>query len=378
VVLASPNNEWSTLRYLLLAAAAAAYLCLLARGRLRDATLMATSLLLGLAALETFSVIRRPPPLDYHQAGYSVTKPILGWGPEHPGVFKHLKRDGATHAAIYDVDYTVDSHLLRAVESASTGPAVAFFGDSMTFGTGLRDSQTLPQQFADLFDRKIGVFNFGFPGYGPQQFLRALETRMFDPLLRGRTRLFVFETAAWHAERSSCRAGFMLRAPRYVMENEKPVFQGACYQDWTTLPMQLFANTSLYHSYVEPAVGPPTRSDIDLYVAILARAGQLARQMYGAPTVILFVGDDPAYLHRAGVTDEQIMAAMRDAGLDVIDALLDPAGFPGKVLAIPGDGHPTEVANAARAAMLKAYFDRKGLADAPGTMTRASPSSKAP
>lgn len=359
--LAYRDSEWNTLHCLLLAAATAVYTCFVARGRLRDIALMATTLLLALAGLEMVSTLRRAPPLDDHDPGYSVTRPILGWGPEHPGVFRHVKRDVHTRAPIYDVHYTVDDHLLRAAASAKTGLAVAFFGDSMTFGTGLEDAQTLPQAFADLFNPKIGVLNFGFPGYGPQQFLRALETRMFDPLLRGRVRLFVYETAAWHAERSSCKAGFMLRAPRYALENGRPVFEGACYQHWATLPMQLFANTSLYHSFVEPALAPPTRADIDLYVAILARAGALARQMYGAPTVILFLGEDPLYLRRSGMTDDDIVRAMRNAGLDVIDASLDPADFPGQILAIPGDGHPTGAANAARAAMLKTYLDGKGL-----------------
>jgi hypothetical protein len=64
------------------------------------------------------------------------------------------------------------------------------------------------------------------------------------------------------------------------------------------------------------------------------------------------------------------VAAMRKAGLVVIDASLDPADFPGKALAIPGDGHPTGVANAARAALVKAYIDsNKVLEGQPPALT---------
>jgi len=43
--------------------------------------------------------------------------------------------------------------------------------------------------------------------------------------------------------------------------------------------------------------------------------------------------------------------------LTVIDATLDGAAFPGQVLYIPGDGHPTGVANRARAELLQNRLD---------------------
>ena len=94
-------------------------------------------------------------------------------------------------------------HRNRQVISAPMGPTVAFFGDSMTFGQGVPDADTLPQAFADATGYRWRVLNLAFPGYGPQQFLRALETDIFRDLLT-EPRLFVFLTAPWHAERSSC------------------------------------------------------------------------------------------------------------------------------------------------------------------------------
>jgi hypothetical protein len=348
----APYDNWSGFKYFILSFALAGYGAVILRGRTRDISVVAATILLGLAGIEAYSLITEARPIDIRSRGYSAPRPILGWGPEYPGVFHQTKLEAKTRHTIYDVDYTIDEHLNRKVVSAETGPTVAFFGESMTFGTGVRDAETLPQVFADLYDRKIRALNFGFPGYGPQQFLRALETDMFDTLLRPGARLFVFETAAYHVERSSCLASWMLRAPRYEMVDGRATYRGSCYGRWTTMLKQLFANTSLYRVFFNPALAGVTRDDVDLYISILARAGELAREKYGAPTLVLYLRTTDAYLGHCGCNEVEVMQRMRDAGLIVIDATLDAA------FTIPGDGHPTPAANAVRAAMMKAYIEQ--------------------
>jgi hypothetical protein len=104
--------------------------------------------------------------------------------------------------------------------------------------------------------------------------------------------------------------------------------------------------------FFKPAFGGATAADMDLYAAILIRAGQLAREKYGVPTLILYLPYD-SYVRSAGTTDQQIMQRLRDAGLLVVDANLDSKDFPGQVLGFPGDGHPTGVANRARALLVR-------------------------
>jgi hypothetical protein len=347
----APPSDWTGVSFAGLAFIAACAIAGLLRAWLRDAFVVVASLCLGLVAIEAYLAVTHAGTLEVRTPGYSVSRPILGWGPEHAGVFHLHKMAPGSRATVFDVDYTIDANLLRRTEASASGPLVAFFGDSLTFGTGLPDKATLPQQFADLYDRKIGVLNAGFPGYGPQQFLRAQEMGLFDPLLRGRVKLFVYETAVWHAERSSCIAGFMLRAPRYVLEKGVPTYEGACYQNWAHLPVELATN-------VMPGLAKITPADVDLYVAILGRAAALSRDKYGAPTLIVYLPADPGYLRRIGLTDADIMDKMRKAGLQVIDAGLDPAAYPDTPLAIPGDGHPTAKANALRAAMIKDFVTR--------------------
>jgi hypothetical protein len=108
----------------------------------------------------------------------------------------------------------------------------------------------------------------------------------------------------------------------------------------------------MYSVFFEPVFGGARPVDIDLFVGILVRAGRLAREKYGVPTLILYLPDE-AYARRAGVTDAQIMGRLRERALVVIDARLDPRDFPGQELQIPGDGHQTGVANRARALVVR-------------------------
>ena len=348
----APYTNWSGFLYFALGFALVVHLAVLARGWARNALTTVASLLFFLAGAEAVATFSESRPIDIRPRGYSASRPELGWGPEYPGSFRQVKRTAGTGAEIFDGTYTIDAHRNRAVTSSETGPTVAFFGDSMTFGTGLNDAETLPQQFADQTDRKYHVVNLAFPGYGPQQMLRALETGLHDPVLKN-PYLFVYQTAAWHAERAACVAAFVLRAPRYALVNGEPAYQGTCFGNFLPAIGQLIANTSLFRVFIARTLRGTTRQDVELDIAMMIRAGRLAREKYGVPLAILYLPVGRGYLDNTGLTGADIMARMRAGGLLVIDAALKREDFPGQPLTIPGDGHPTGTANRLRAAMLR-------------------------
>ncbi len=77
------------------------------------------------------------PDQAINTRGFSVSRPILGWGPSAPGTY-HAARTGVDGRLIYNVDYTIDNQLLRRTQSGPGDPTVAFFGDSFTFGVRIR------------------------------------------------------------------------------------------------------------------------------------------------------------------------------------------------------------------------------------------------
>lgn len=323
------------------------YFVAVLRGRWRDAALLCATLTLGFGLIEVVSLHLGGFATTYKDRGSWARVGELGWRPARPGPI-HEKKIAANGDVVYDVVNTIDDKLTRKVESAADGPTVAFFGDSITFGAGLNDNETLPQAFADLTDRRFRVLNLAVTAYGPQQFLRALEIGEHDALLSKDPRLFIMLTAPWHAGRTSCKERNQWYAPRYVFEDGKPAYRGSCSEAASGLfgaARALLRSTEMFHYFFESREPPIEEADVDLYVAIFARAGELARQKYGADTLIMYLPDNVAserYRLGPAYGNDKIMEKLRAAGLHVAEVQpIDPADYPGQPLFIPGDGHPT-------------------------------------
>jgi len=122
------------------------YFIAIFRGRWRDIALLCATLTFGFGIIEVVSLHLGGFATTYKDRGSWARVGELGWRPARPGPI-HEKKIAANGDVVYDVVNTIDENLTRKVESAPGGPTVAFFGDSMTFGAGLNDNETLPQAF---------------------------------------------------------------------------------------------------------------------------------------------------------------------------------------------------------------------------------------
>jgi hypothetical protein len=68
---------------------------------------------------------------------------------------------------------------------------VVFFGDSITFGTGSNDDESLPSQVAALLPSKH-VYNFAMGGWGPHEALRLAELGEPQRLVREQSGTIVY------------------------------------------------------------------------------------------------------------------------------------------------------------------------------------------
>jgi hypothetical protein len=359
-VFAAPAlGAWGLVAQWLLVAVFLGWLGMRLGGAWRNASVSLVSIVLVLAVVEAAAIAtsRTEPAHSITTPGLNVTDPALGWTLGAPGRYRERRVSGRDGRTIFDAAYTVDAARNRAVAAAPAGPLVAFAGDSITFGTGVNDAETMPQAFADATGRRLRVINLGVAGHGPQQALRALETGAWDARLAGLA-VFIYTTAPWHAERTSCRAGHMARAPRYEPAGEGMRLAGTCGDAWWKPLFARIERTATWQTILRPALGGPSRAEVDFYIATLSRIGELVRAKFAAPTVIQMIAAEGNYLERAGVTEAEIMARLRAGGVSAIDASLDPAEFPGQVLRIPGDGHPTGLAHRLRAERLAAELAR--------------------
>lgn len=330
----------------------------LMRGKSRDLLLVLASLAFGVSLIEATAIMLEPKTSIVMTRGWSVRRPIVGWGPEHPGKFHAQRWDPKTGAEIYNAEYTIDSNLLRQTRSCESGPTIVFFGCSFTFGDGVADSETMPQVFADSLDGKQRVLNLGFTGYGPQQFLREMETGLFDPVI-GQSKLFIFLTAAWQAERTACKSYWTPHAPLYALENGRVAFKGACNEGPSLWLREWLENTAAYRVAIEPYRHKLTHNDIELYIKILLAAVNLAKEKYGVSTLVPYLRVDDAYLQGTGFSDASIIKRLQEGGAIVVDASLKKEESAGVAISIVGDGHPTPFANRARAILLKDYIEQR-------------------
>jgi hypothetical protein len=333
----------------------------LLRGKWCDCLIVFTSLAFGICLIEAAATIWEPKQSYFLSPDpLYESRPVTGWGPGHAGQFHAEKKDPKTGATIFSANYTIDSNLLRQTLSCESGPTIVFFGCSFTFGEGLNDADTLPQAFADSIDRKVRVLNLGVGGYGPQQFLSELQSGIFDSVIGPQPRLFVFLTSAGHAERSACKPYWVRRGPRYGIENGQPILKGACYEGRGLWLREWLQDSAAYRWLIEPYRRRLSHDDVELYLQITRAAINLAKAKYGVPVIVLYLGNEGenTLLQGTGFATDAMLRRLRDAGAIVLDASLSKESDAGMALSIPGDGHPTALANRLRATILKNYLER--------------------
>jgi hypothetical protein len=274
----------------------------------------------------------------------------LGYAPRPNSILGSEKRDGST--LIYRARYSIDAlgHRLTKSTTDPGAATVVFVGCSVTFGDGLEDSGTLPQQFSAVRGYRERVVNAGYSGYGTHQVLRLLQTGRPKPWLGSGKRYFVYSAIPDHLRRFS---GFSwdFWGPRYELRDGRPAYVGPLYSalgGW----LRKLARKSAMFAVLESAYWRSTSaSAIPLFVAMLEEARRLARERYDANFIVL-LWDLPTTINRGMVdTVEEMVRQMNSAGIDYIP-VSRILGQNRPDFEIPGDGHPSRLANAKIAAYL--------------------------
>ena len=140
-------------------------------------------------------------------------------------------RSEAEGRVVYDVTFTTGPDHFRVVPVAAEDADGCFllFGDSFTFGVGVRDHETFAAQIVTLSGGKVAAHNFGVPGWGPHQFLAGLQSRRFQNAVRCKPTDAVFlmiPSHIWRAAGATNR--WDTNGPRYRLGSDgRPVRDGA-------------------------------------------------------------------------------------------------------------------------------------------------------
>ncbi len=267
--------------------------------------------------------------------------------------FKRIAPDGRV---IYDTIYTIGDDGYRVTPDVpESGDRIVFYGDSFTFGEGLKDDETMPYYVARFTGRPIK--NYGFHGYGVQQALAIMQS---DRNTSGTVNFLL--TAPWHAQRSACKVVFSAGSPKYEVTAEgKVVDTGRCRMVTGLGPLgKIISMSNLYKRYLSTRPMEVTDADYDRYLALIGEMARISRER-GQKFIIGFVRADEDLFEGTHYSNEKILDKLRGLGVEIVDLTLTPRNedLERKYYIDELDKHPSAQANRARAGILKDVFERK-------------------
>jgi hypothetical protein len=181
-----------------------------------------------------FKDVRSGRPVQYYHTGH----PELGYVNQPNIIVSATKRSIKDGSIVYDVTYSIDERGLRKTLPENNN-GVLFFGDSITFGEGVNDEDTLPQ----LFSAASGscALNFAVSGYGPHHMLREMESGRPETLGVNNPRAIVYIVMPEYViSRAAGLAPWDQRGPRYETINGEVKYLGRF--DETRFTLQCLKN----------------------------------------------------------------------------------------------------------------------------------------
>jgi len=317
----------------------------------RTGALIAAALAVSLALLDAVAGILSPAPMGQGLVKTTDPKwwpppdPVLGFRPRPNSEVVATATFGAE--LIYRHTYHFDGSAARVTPAGPAGAdTYLFLGDSFIFGQGLVDDQSLAAQFAKVNDYKVRAINLGVPGYGPNHLVRAFEAGLLDRYADQSVKAVVSWIIPAQLARVSGDGSWLGSSPRYVVENGVPRHTGT-FDDyrWSHPLAGLKYLLGEQFLFVD-AIGMRQRQEeqADLFVALIARLQQLAREKFDAPLIVVFSWPDEASKDSYGSSSDflvTVLNRLRKLGIPLlsVDNLTHKINV--SLLLIPHDGHPT-------------------------------------
>jgi len=261
-----------------------------------------------------------PRRLDRREAGHQVYSEWYGW--ENRRGFK-----GPLHDVLTTVDSSGRRSPGRIATESERRPRVVMLGDSITFGSAVRDEET----FCALMTPRYDVVNLGVEGYGTDQELLKLEREGLachpDVVVLN----FTLANDIWNV-RSRFDDVTRLPKPYFTLVAGAPVLHREQLQ---RSPLgrvaQWISDYSELYDLVRPLL-PETKAlaeshplswkeGLRLTVALISRM-QAETTAAGARFVVVLHPDQATFERRSNVADS-LRQRLQDAGVTVAASLAD-------------------------------------------------------
>ena len=277
--------------------------------------LASVSLCLAIGELGAWS-LNASRPQTTNTLEFNYDDPDLGYSPQ-PSQSAQA-REVYRQRVLFDVTYTIDANGYRVIPTAArlAQCRVAFFGDSFTFGWGLADTETMPNQFVAASGGIYRGYNFAQNGYGAHHMLRLLETGRFDRVVGdGPINLVVYQGIIEHVARVVGATTWDPRGPRYVMTTDQGgvAYAGPFHGNAYVALLEWLEKNEMYLYFASRFFDGRARiEDLPLYVAVLKQAQGEVERRFGAGSFIILIWYDKDIL------DADPTEQFKEAGLNVI------------------------------------------------------------
>jgi len=253
------------------------------------------AVMVACSGVELYSdLVERPGKHVFHDSLVLKSDEQLGRTLWPDRVVTH--RTSVQGKVINEALYTIEANGLRLTsESSKTSisqPCILFFGDSFTFGAGVFDDETMPYQVRTKSQATYWTVNFGVPGYGPHQMLRALELGYVENLVHCPVHAVIYQVIPDHVARAVGllswsdedpfyrydERGYLAYAGRFGEAPSRDLF-GIVRRVVERLPsvLQEAVKKSQIVQNVISRHRKPTPRDIDTFAAIVSGARDNAR-----------------------------------------------------------------------------------------------------
>jgi hypothetical protein len=347
---------------------------LLPDNRWRTGSLMAAAIAIAVGLLNAFAGVLASAPVGVDVVHTTDPKewippePVLGYRLlPNLTVVETATRGSQT---VYRVTYTSTADGTRTtVPAPPDADTYIFMGSSFIFGQGLPDDETLPSQFAHLNGDKVRAVNFSAPGYGVGHLVRAFEAGLFDRYrASGKVKAVITWITPAQLVWVTGDGEWLLHSPRYVLDNGVPRYTGSFLRHLLTNPIAGAGYLAHKHLDFTRQIGEAQRQagQADLFIALLVRLQQLARERLGAPLYVIYSWPDDYSRPEDNVSPNdhpplvKVLDRLRQARIPLISVDEQTRGYPTNDLMIPYEGHPTVLTMRLVATALKRRLTEDG------------------
>ena len=279
---------------------------------------------------------------------------FIGYKPKKN--FKYYERKFFDNKTILDVVYSINNEGFRftGTETINSSKCLVFYGGSITFGQSLNDKDTLPYMLGNYFNENIKIFNFGFNGYGPHQFLSYLDHFENLSFFKCKKTIFIYSYISDHVGRVVGKRSWGAKSPRYIEDNNRLIFSGLFSDYPFKLVMKVRNNWNsskflrIIYNFENVNI-----NDEKLFVKVLKNIEQRLFQKFKDP-IFIYVHWNDEILKVKNIQNYQFSLIQNFLSLrntiDLKDVLIDQTKE--YFNNIPGDFHPTKIANATIAKFL--------------------------